>query len=555
MNRLFAAFFIPFFFISLHPALAQNSDKHFVYFKDKANSPYSLSKPEQFLSPAALKRRQKQKITLNQRDLPVNPSYVTGLKALGVEVRYKSKWLNGAVIVCDSAKLMQVLALPFVKNGQTLNREIPGKKGDDPEQIEVLISGSSALNARKTADPAQYGESYLQAEMIGATQMHDAGFHGEGMTVAVFDNGFPGVDRTIPFAHLYQNNQVKGAYNFVANNKNVYSRGGHGTNTLSNIAAYQPGKFIGTAYKANIYLFVTEDDDGENPIEEAYWLIAAEYADSAGVDVINSSLGYSNKFDNPSLEHTYADMDGNTTIVTKAADIAASTGMLVVNSAGNEGDKTWRYIIAPADGDSVLTVGAVDAQTNKASFSSFGPTSDNRIKPNLAAMGVQAAVVNSFGEVGKSNGTSFSGPILAGLATGFWQANPQLTNMQVIEYLQRSATQANNPDNNLGYGIPNFMKAQELVSKDFGLVNTLTLYPNPTNTNVLHLGFAEMAYAGPVDIKIYDRTGRLVDQVLLQRELGQPMEFKLSSAVVSGLYIVQVAWAENVETLRFVKLP
>ncbi|MBK0402888.1 S8 family serine peptidase [Adhaeribacter sp. BT258] len=551
MNRLFTAFFLPFFFISLHSASAQNHDKHFVYFKDKANSPYSFSKPEQFLSQAALKRRQKQKIALNQRDLPVNPIYVTSLKALGVEVRYKSKWLNGAVIVCDSAKLMQVLTLPFVKSGQTLNREIPGKSGEEPDPIEELIPVS---NVRKTADPAQYGESFTQAEMIGATQMHDAGFHGEGMTVGVFDNGFPGVDRTMPFAHLYQNNQVKGVYNFVTNNRNVYSRGGHGTSTLSNIAAYHPGKFIGTAYKANVYLFVTEDDNGEYPIEEANWLIAAEFADSAGVDVINSSLGYST-FDDSRYNYTYADMNGNTTIVTRAADFAASTGMLVVSSAGNEGNDPWLYITAPADGDSVLTVGAVDAMTNKAGFSSFGPASDGRIKPNLAAMGVQAAVVNSFGDVGKSNGTSFSGPILAGMATAFWQANPHLTNMQVIQYLQRSATQANNPDNNLGYGIPNFAKAQELVSKDFGLVNTLTLFPNPTNATLINLGFEDLPYAGPVDVKIFDRTGRLVVQHTLQREIGKRMEFTLPSHMKAGLYIVQVAWSDKVETLKFMKLP
>jgi subtilisin family serine protease len=270
--------------------------------------------------------------------------------------------------------------------------------------------------------------------------------------------------------------------------------------------------------------------------------------------VINSSLGY-NFFSDPRYDHPYAEMDGNTTIVTRAADFAASTGMLVVSSAGNEGNDPWHYITAPADGDSVLTVGAVDAQKDKATFSSFGPASDGRIKPNLAAMGLQAVVVNTNGEVGKNSGTSFSSPILAGMAAGFWQANPQLTNMQVIEYLQRSASQANSPDNNLGYGIPNFVKAQELVAKDFGLVNRLTLYPNPSNANLLHLGFDDLAYAGPVEIKIFDRIGRLIEQHTLQREIGKRMEFTLPSGMKAGLYLVQVAWADKVENLKFMKLP
>lgn len=541
------------------PLLVQGQTvrKHFIYFKDKANSPYSVSQPAAFLSPAALARRIRQNITVSGRDLPVNPAYVTAIKNAGVPVLYKSRWFNGVMVSCDSAKLNQLLALPFVKNGFTADKSGPSRQ---PEKLE-----QPANNQRIAANRSDYGIAYRQAEMIGATKMHDAGFRGEGKTIAVFDAGFPGVNTALPFAHLYQNNQIKGVYDFVDNDKTVYEKNSHGTQTLSCIGAYQFGRYIGTAYKANFYLFITENDDSEHPVEEFNWLFAAEYADSAGVDIISSSLGYTT-FDFPSRSYTYADLNGNTAVATRAADFAAATGILVVNSAGNEGSSGWRYVGAPADGDSVLAVGAVDSLGTKANFSSFGPTADGRIKPNLSAQGQLSAVVFANGFIGRNNGTSFSCPILSGMAAGFWQANPNLTNMQVIQYLQQSASQATNPDNLLGYGIPNFIKAHQLLNPGFpdnptnpeqplAPENVVSLFPNPVRGNTVTLTFNNPAEATQIEVKIYDRLGRSVNTLHLNKPATNARaSFALNPGMAAGIYFMQVSWGKETKVLRVIKM-
>lgn len=528
---------------------AQDQRKHFVYFKDKANSPYSLAQPSAYLSEAALKRRENQRISLTTRDLPVNPAYVTQLKKAGVEVWYKSKWFNGAVISCDSTQLAQVMALPFVKNATVLEKKT---QGNQPEKFNEL----PASNLRTAAQPADYGPSFRQADMLGVTRLHDEGYRGEGMTIAVFDAGFPGVNTAQPFAHLFQNNQVKGTFDFVRKNPDVYLDNSHGTNSLSCIGAYQPGKFIGTAYKADFYLFITEYAPSEHRIEEYNWLMAAEYADSAGVDVINSSLGYTT-FDFPSASYTYQDLDGKTAVITRAADLAASTGMLVVNSAGNEGrpNNPWHYIGAPADGDSVLAVGAVNSDGFKADFSSFGPTADGRIKPNVSAQGVSTAVVSANGSIAQASGTSFASPVLAGMATAFWQAFPYLTNMEVIQYLQASATQANNPDNELGYGIPNYNRANTLVEQQFGTGKNIIAFPNPLNGDqALQFDFEDNGINGEVAVKIFDRLGRLVEEKTLYKRMRENLSFKFNSNLNAGMYILKVTYGNQVRTHRLIKL-
>ncbi len=526
---------------------AQTKEKYFVYFRDKNNTPYSIANPKAFLSEAALARRAKQNIRITSRDLPVNPAYVTQLKNAGIEVFYKSKWFNGAVIFCDANQLAQVSTLPFIKNTTALNRVKPGT---GPEKFP----DNPVSNLRTSAQRSQYGIAYNQAEMIGATRLHDKGFRGEGKTIAVFDAGFPGVDKDVPFQHLYQNNQIKGTYNFVNNDPNVYIESSHGTATLSCIGAYEPGKFIGTAYKANFFLFTTEYASSEHRAEEFNWLLAAEYSDSAGVDVISSSLGYTT-FDLPSTSYTPADMNGNKTVVTKAADMAAATGMLVINSAGNEGADIWRIIGAPADGDSVLAVGAVDSLGNKANFSSFGPTADGRIKPNVSAQGQLAAIIVPGGYATRSNGTSFSCPILAGMATAFWQANPNLTNMQVIRYLELSATQANNPDDRLGYGIPNYEKAKALIAHDLGAGNTINAFPVPLAKNQnISLDFKNDFFEGSVQVRVFDRVGRLVEDQRVQKKAREDVSVRFKSDLTAGMYIMQVMWADQIRTQRVIKL-
>lgn len=545
--------FIFFSFLSLGRLTAQNTNvgnvrKHFIYFKDKANTPYTTNDPGKFLSARALERRQKQGISLTNRDLPVNPSNVKLLKARGASVLYTSKWLNAAVVNCDSVVLRQLLQLPFVKSGQTLSRKITNQNNRAPGAPKQTLNNPAL---RTTNDRAVYGKAFNQANMIGAIDLHTAGFRGENMNVAIFDGGFPGVDGISAFSHLFSDNRIKATYDFVGKDTYVFERDNHGTNVLSTMAAYEPGTMVGTAYRANYYLFITEDSGSEHHIEEVNWLLAAEFADSAGVDVINSSLGY-NDFDAPSVDYTYQDMNGRNAIITKAADIAASTGILVVNSAGNEGNKPWRYISAPADGDSVLTVGAVDSLGRLASFSSVGPTFDGRLKPNLVAQGVYATILSRSGVVGRANGTSFSSPILAGMAACFWQSNPELTNMDVIRLLQASASKADNPDNMFGFGIPNGYKAYEVAREES---DKTKLFPNPIpKSGKLNLRLGREFLNQKLTVTIHN--------LIAQRFLTQTFQSKIErdllildvATLYPGLYACTVMGNNKQESFKFIKL-
>jgi subtilisin family serine protease len=470
-----------------------------------------------------------------------------GLRQQGVQVQYTSRWFNAAVIISDSATLIKVTKLPFVKNGQTLNRrDMPAssiRRGGS------VVNTAAPENLRVADERKNYGKAFNQASMIGAIDMHAAGYRGEGMHVAVFDGGFPGVNTGPAFAHLFRENRLPATFDFVDKDSDVFEDDNHGTHVLSTLAAYQPGIFIGTAYKAHYYLFITEDSRSEHHLEEVNWLLAAEFADSAGVDVINSSLGY-NTFDPPSVNYTYADMNGRNTIITRAADYAAAAGMLVVNSAGNEGNKPWRYIGAPADGDSVLSVGAVDSLGRRAAFSSVGPTADGRLKPNLVAQGILAAVVTPSGAVGRANGTSFASPILTGLAVCFWQSNPSLNNMQVIDYLQRTASQATKPDNLLGYGIPNFTRAQALVQEEDEKV---LIYPNPLQDNRLQIRLSKEYLNQRVKIEIYNVVAqKLIKHTLVVSPVNRLVQLDVSN-LGPGVYSCVITSSGGTKGYKFLK--
>jgi len=532
--------------------------KYLIYFKDKANSPYSTSQPQAYLSARAIQRRTKQGIAVLPRDLPVNPSYVTQLKAVpGVQLWYTSRWFNAAVVACDESVLPTLNALPFVRSSQVLNLA-DVESGIKKEEEEENVASSTSSEA---GNPADYGNAYVQANMIGAVRMHDAAFRGEGIQIAVFDGGFPGVNTAAPFASLRNENRIASTFNFVEKNTAVYTRSSHGTNTLSTMAVSQPGLFIGTAPKATYRLLITEDTDSETPVEEANWLVAAEYADSAGVDVISSSLGYTT-FDNPAQSHTYADMNGRTTIVSRAAAVAARVGMLVCNSAGNDGAGTWRYIGAPADADSIISVGSVTSTMVRSSFSSFGPTADGRIKPDLAALGTSAAVISATGSSVRSSGTSFSCPILAGMAAGFWQANPRLTAQQVIFYLKRSGSQMSAPDNSLGFGIPDFVRAWNLANPNIPLANTarasaqpqLAVYPNPSAGEELALVLPTELQGKALRVRIYDGRGALVAEQEVRASAAASVSLR-TGPLAQGVYNCTVqATSAAPRAARFVKL-
>lgn len=533
--------------------------RHLITFLDKAGTPYSVGQPLQYLSQRAVDRRSRQQIAVLPRDLPPTPAYVQQVRAVsGVTVVYRTRWFNGVIVECDSTHLAQVRALPFVQNARTLNRVAPAKPGH------------SAAPPRRTYDqqrplsPNPYGIAFAQAEQIGATTMHAAGYRGEGIHVAIFDAGFPGVDVIPAFQPLYQQSRLLSTFDAVQGGTSVYNTHPHGTWVLSTMAANQPNAFIGTAPMASYHLIRTEDtrNGTETPAEEAYWLLGAEYADSAGVDIINSSLGY-HDFDPPAVSYTYADMNGYTPISTRAADLASAVGMLVVNSAGNDGNNSWQHVGAPADGDSVLTVGAVDSLGVRAGFSSIGPTADGRLKPNLATQGAMSAIIDPGGSISRGNGTSFAGPIMAGLAAGFWQANPTLTAQQVRHYLELSGTQAASPDMLLGYGIPDFRRAYNLANPNspLGLVtapgrSVPELYPNPVPGAAFGLRLPARLIGPELTVRVADAAGRLVSEQKLKAATGtDSVAVTLDKGLLkAGVYFCQLRAASGEQhTLRFLK--
>jgi len=476
--RIFLILFLALFIFSydLHAQVTYN---FWVLLSDKTNSPFSFSSPEAFLSDRAIQRRSVQFIALDMKDIPVDPAYRSAVIAInGVQYRYASKWFNALAIRCDSASMLQVAALPFV----TEVRRAITIKYDHKQIIDERIPAEIGITLMNQRLPIDYGLSANQIMDMNGQVLHDLGYTGQGMVMAILDSGFDNVDSMLAFADLRNEGRILSTHDFVQGDEEVYDEHSHGRYVLSTIAGIIPGLAYGTAVSASFHLLRTEDVDSETTVEEYNWIAAAEYADSAGADVLNTSLGYTD-FDSLQVSYTYEDMDGNTAWITRGADIAASRGMLIVNSAGNSGNGAFHYISAPADGDSVLAVGSVNPDSLHTGFSSFGPSFDGRVKPNVCAQGFQSIGVNRDDVVVAINGTSFSSPILAGMATCLWQAVPGATNMEVFNAIQMSADHYSDPNDSLGYGIPNFGVALELLQEMVGLYelesSKTLLFPNP----------------------------------------------------------------------------
>ena len=443
--------------------------RYIIRFKDKGTNPYAINNPSQYLTARAIQRRTRYSIAIDSMDLPITPRYIDSIRLAGaVTILNSSKWLNQVAIqTTDAAALAKINAFPFVIGSgpvATIMQTADIAVNKKLDAAGKLLSGTLEPQ-NVTADYYSYGQSYGQVHLHNGEFLHNRGFRGEGMQLAMLDAGFLNY-LTIPtFDSIINNGQVLGTWDFVAGNASVNEDHPHGTNCLSTIAANMPGTFVGTAPKTSFYLYRTEEAATEYPIEEQNWAAGAERADSLGVDICSVSLGYTT-FDNAVFNHTYADMNGNTTIIAKAADIAAKKGMLVVVAAGNDGSGSWHYIGSPADADSVMAIGAVNTSGVVGSFSSYGPSSDGQIKPSVAAVGVGAIVASTTtGLPVSGNGTSFACPNMAGLATCLWQAFPEVNNMTIINTLQQSSNRAANPDDRTGYGIPDMKKAFVLLIK------------------------------------------------------------------------------------------
>ena len=493
-----------------------------VRFTDKGQSPYSISRPAEFLSQRSIERRLSQQIPLNESDLPVNPEYIQAVLKTGAKIVYTSKWLNLIIIETQDNNIVNNLKQNrFISSIEPANQYFIKKQQSKKKmffETEAIEKFNPRLQVRSPKDShlMDYGAAFNQVSMINIDEMHALGFTGKGVTMAVIDGGFNSADVMVAFDSIRMGGQVLGTRDFVQPGNNVYgtSMSSHGTMVLSTIAANMPGQIIGTAPKATFWLLRSEDVLAEYLMEEYYWVNAAEFADSVGADIINSSLGYTT-FDNPSENHTYDDMDGNTTVVTIGADMAASKGILVVNSAGNSGDSQWHYIGAPADGDSVLTVGAVNQNGAYASFSSVGPTSDGRIKPDVTAQGQNTVVAIVPSGIAQGSGTSFSSPIIAGAAACLWQANPSYSNMELLNAIRMSGSLSSSPDNQKGWGIPDFMLANNLLTTtQYQMADPfqkLRVYPIPFSSNInIELESTKWLM---VDLLITNSTGKVVSEM------------------------------------------
>lgn len=535
--RLILLFFIS--FIGGTSAFAQNSTyRYLVLFKDKNNSPFSVSRPEAFLSSKSIERRKKMNIALQVQDLPVNPSYLDQVKSTGATIIFPLKWINGALIQQKPGDLAKTLKLENIKG---LYWNFPA---DSSANNQIKSNGVAGIKL-SNAEP-DYGSSLTQLSQLGIDVMHAKGFHGENTLITLLDNGFLNADQVPYLQSIFTEKRVIGTLTTSPSLKSVYVGGSHGTNVLSTIAGQSPGKLFGTAYLANFAMAQTEEDDSELIVEEANWLRGAEWADSLGTDVLSSSLGYS-EFDNLKQNHTYADMNGRTTLVSKAAAWAAQKGIICTISAGNEGTSAWKYISAPADADSILAVGAVDRSGIKASFSSLGPSFDKRIKPDVSSMGLGTVVGTTTGTIATSNGTSFSSPLMAGFAAGMVQANPRNSSWQIMDAIRKSGNQAFKPDNLLGYGIPNFLKATTLLNPILGVepIQNLSVfvYPNPVKIGEkINIDLPEEM---EMKLEIFNAQGTLLKTV----NLKQIHEEIFLPPLNSGKYYFRFMGANNSQTI------
>lgn len=497
-----------------------------VFFTDKENVAASLENPITILTQEALDRKALHGVVIDERDVPVSENFINQIKnQTGITVLAKSKWQNcvhvrGSLDAIENLATLSIVSFIEYANkslGRTSN-DFSFEK-DDPQDPQTRIEFN-------------YGSSDNQVTQIAVEALHLEDYTGEGMVVAVLDSGFPSVDTGVAFARLREAGKLLNGYDFVdrTNDEFAFSNSSHGTRVASTIVGFLQDEFVGTAPDAAIYCFRTEDVGSENPVEESYWVEAAERADSLGVDVINTSLGY-RTYDNPNYSHSFEDMNGSTTFISRGATLAFEKGMMVVTSAGNSGAG---MISAPADAVGAFTVGAVDANGNYASFSSIGPSSDGRVKPDVMAQGQGSAVIDINGNVVSNNGTSFSSPIMAGAVASFWQIDPTMTNLEVMQAIRESAHLFDSPTPQLGYGIPNFATALDNLSiNESNITDNLYLYPNPADTQITLKLPNEIMSA---KVAFFDLLGK---QVLSQNITSENASIPLNS-LSKGVYLMQV---------------
>ena len=533
-------------FLCVHAQTQIAPDRYRVEFTDKAHNAYTISQPQYFLSERALQRRARQDIAVTEADLPVSACYIDSLKQMGCEVLNSSRWFNSATIRCSPEDFEKLELLSFIKHIPVVQKENvqDTTETEFPENFFLFLfrdKNEPESGAKYAAPTRYYGQAADQIGMMNGQMLHDRGFRGRGMLIAVVDGGYYKVNELSGFDSLRNSGRLREIKNFTPETDDS-EENNHGSNVLSIIASHLPGRMMGSAPDADYVLIRSEESDGEYIVEEDNWVAAVEYADSIGVDLITSSLGYTT-FDDQSQNHSYQELDGRTARASQAATMAAARGIIVCVSAGNDGDSRWKYVSVPADADSVVTVGAVDRDGQYASFSSKGHTFDNRIKPDLTAVGKETAYQNSWGNINTGNGTSYSTPLLAGMIACLWQAFPDKGNIEIIDMVKRSASHFHEPDSLYGYGIPDFSKLLQSSSLLSGTKNesyAVSILPDPrTETSTLFLsparhGRVRILIKTPCGQQVFSHSGYVSGYDMYELPIKDVTNF------AAGMYFVEV---------------
>lgn len=512
----------------------------FVFFKDKPNKAAFYSNPLSELTQKSLDRRTNLGISLVDQDAPIEPTYLANIQNLGFAVTDYSKWLNGVAVNATAAQIQTLTQQTYVDHVESFVRNPNG--GIKKQKIEKFKEFKTTNADKGVLTNFNYGNGLAQINQVNIRALHVAGFTGTGMTIAVIDTGFPSVDTGNAFKRLRDNGQIKGGYNFISKNTDIYNTtlNTHGSVCLGTIGGYLDGQFVGTAPDADFYLYASEDGANEVPEEQLYWIEAAEEADRKGVDLITTSLGYY-EFDDSRYDYTYADMNGTTSFIARGAQIATEKGIFVTFAAGNEGNNDWHYIITPADNSKVFTIGAVTAQGNISSFSSYGPNSAGALKPDGSARGSETYTVFG-GQVTQASGTSLANPLAAGGVACLLQSLPKTISREEIKTkLRQSASLYPNTSPQMGYGILNFYKTyQSYLGVNDPKKIQVKIYPNPVK-DVINISSEK-----PVkSIEIYDVLGRLI-----KTETANNINV---SNLSKGNYLIKIKTGDQELVEKFIK--
>ncbi|MEI7502349.1 MAG: S8 family peptidase [Paludibacter sp.] len=528
-------------FIVISTQAATTSYYFYVQFANKNNSPYSLSNPSGFLSAHAIARREHRAPVYDSTDLPINPAYLLQVNNLGATIHNRSKWMNGAtVLITDSSKMSQVRALSYVKSVQYTGK----------------IDGAVAISTKKTktSTTVNYGTATSQIDQLNGKYLHNLGYRGKDIVVGIIDAGFNNANTNIAFDSLRLQGRLLGTKDIISSNSNIFAEDSHGAMVLSTMTGNLPNQFLGTAPDASFWLIRTEYVPTEYLVETDFWCSGIEFADSVGVDVVNSSLGYT-EFDDASMNFTYANMNGKVSRCSRAATLAAQKGIIVVNSAGNDGNKPWHNIGVPADAEGIVTVGGVTSTGLPSTFSSFGPSADLRIKPEICALGTAAWVVSTTGTTISGNGTSFASPIMAGMMACFLQASksiyPPCDIPTLLNTVFESGSLYNNPSSQMGYGIPNFQLA--LAKLPFTSFTEITetndvIIAYDRNEKSIHIRLLDNQIAEGKTIRLYSITGCLQMNMPLQ----EPETMLHTDKLFPGMYVISISGNGKTSTHKVV---